>query len=173
MFVPPVIHYASPYQNSTFEAISIPLTVTNEGARTGTVRAVTLEISEGAGKDVMRFYAADVGRWSMERTRSQAYQHFAPMALVGRSSRTDSILFYPMGESEKPPQMVREGVDMHFRLLVDMAEVADWGWLDRVWSRKAPYVAFVRRLRFYDVRSFQTGTIPMDAKDWRTSTNAP
>ena len=172
IFVPPVIHYASPYNNSNFEVISIPVTLTNEGARTGTVLAIDLEVSEGHGKDIKRFYAADIGRWSMERTRSQAYQHFAPVALAGRSSRTDNILFYPKGEGEKPQQVVREGNDVHFKLAVDIAEPDDWGILDRIWKRTAPSVAFVRKLRFFDARSFQNGTIPMDAKDWKTNSNA-
>jgi hypothetical protein len=173
VFVPPVIHYASPYNNSNFEVVSIPVTLTNEGARTGTVLGIELEVSEGAGKETKRFYAADIGRWSMERTRALAYQHFAPVALAGRTSRTDNILFYPKGEAEKPQQVVREGADMNFKLTVEIAEPDDWGFLDRMWKRTTPSVAFVRKLRFFDARSFQNGTIPMDAKDWKTNTNTP
>jgi hypothetical protein len=35
VYVPPVIQYAAPYQNSNFEMIAIPVTVANEGAQTG------------------------------------------------------------------------------------------------------------------------------------------
>jgi hypothetical protein len=37
LYVPPVIQFAAPYQNSNFEMIAIPLTVANEGAQTGTL----------------------------------------------------------------------------------------------------------------------------------------
>jgi hypothetical protein len=173
VFVAPVIHYASPYNNSNFEMISLPVTLTNEGARTGTVLAMELAVTEGEGKPTKRFYAADLGRWSMERTRAMSYQPFAPMALAGRTSRTENILFYPKGDGEVPQQVVREATDVRFVLTVDLAEVDDWGFLDRLWKRSEPKVAFTRRLRFYDARAFQNGTIPMDAKDWKTSTNAP
>jgi hypothetical protein len=35
VFVAPIIRYASPYQNSNFEAFCIPLTIANEGAAPG------------------------------------------------------------------------------------------------------------------------------------------
>jgi hypothetical protein len=169
VFVPPVIHYANPYNNSNFEVISIPVTMTNEGARTGTVLAINLDVTDPATKEVKRFYAADIGRWSMERTRAAVYQHFAPVALAGRTSKTDNLLFYPKGDTEKPQQVVTEGKTIQFKLSFEIAEVDDWGFLDRFWPRTQPSVTFERKLRFYDARSFQNGTIPMDSKDWKTS----
>ena len=44
-FVPPVTRYASPYQNSIFEVFEIPLTIVNEGARTGTVLSLNLKVT--------------------------------------------------------------------------------------------------------------------------------
>ena len=41
-----VISYASPFQNSHFEAFAIPVTTTNEGARTGTVLSMTLTVTD-------------------------------------------------------------------------------------------------------------------------------
>jgi hypothetical protein len=37
LFVPPVIQYSSPYNNSNFEVLGIPVTIANLGARSGTV----------------------------------------------------------------------------------------------------------------------------------------
>ncbi len=169
VFVPPVIHYSSPYQNSNFEMVSIPVTVTNEGARTGTVLAMDLEVTDPRTKETKRFYAADIGRWSMERTRSAAYQHFAPVALAGRTSKTETILFYPKGEAEKPQQVIRDVSTYAFKLTLDVAEVDDFGYFDRLWKRSEPTVRFERTVRFYDARSFQNGTIPLDAKDWKST----
>jgi hypothetical protein len=169
VFVPPVIHYSSPYQNSNFEMVSIPVTVTNEGARTGTVLAMDLDVTDPRTNETKRFYAADIGRWSMERTRSAAYQHFAPVALAGRTSKTETVLFYPKGEAEKPQQVIRDVSTYTFKLTLDVAEVDDFGFLDRFWKRREPTVRFERTLRFFDARAFQNGTIPLDAKDWKSA----
>jgi hypothetical protein len=172
VFVPPVIHYSSPYNNTNFEMISVPVTLTNEGARTGTVLSINLDVTDPRTNETKRFYAADIGRWSMERTRSGAYQNFAPLSLAGRSSRTEPILFYTRGEEEKPAQLIHQAGDYTFKLTLDLAEVDDLGWFDRLWQTPAPSVAFARTLRNYDARAFNTGTLPMYARDWQASTNA-
>ena len=172
VFVPPVIHYSAPYQNSNFEMIAVPVTLTNEGARTGTVLSINLEVTDIKSGETKRFYAADIGRWSMDRTRTMAYQSFAPLSLAGRSSRTEPILFYTRGDEEKPPQLIDEVGDYRFKLTLDLAEVDDLGWFDRLWQSPAPSVTFERTLRAYDARAFNIGTLPMYAKDWQASTNA-
>ena len=116
VFVAPVVHYSSPYQNSNFEVLAVPVTVTNEGARTGTVLSMELAITDPRTNATKRFYAADFGRWSMERTRSNAYLPFAPISLAGRASRTETVLFYTRGEQEKPAQIIREPGAYHFNL---------------------------------------------------------
>ena len=83
VFVPPVIQYSSPYQNSNFEVFAIPVTMTNDGARTGTVLAMELAVTDPRTKQTKRFYAADFGRWTMEKTRAGAYEPFAPLSLAG------------------------------------------------------------------------------------------
>jgi hypothetical protein len=171
-FVPPVIYYASPYQNSNFEVVSIPVTLSNEGARTGTVLFMGLEVTDPRTAKTKRFFASEFGRWTMEKTRAGAYQQFAPMALAGRTSRTETVLFFPRGEQEKPDQIIREVGPYEFKLTLELAETDDFGFLDKLWPREAPTVKFERALRFYDARSFQQGTIPMDAKDWQSSSNA-
>jgi hypothetical protein len=89
LYVPPVIQL--PYQNSNFEMIAIPITVPT--------RARKPHASvDGAGRDrsqtneTKHFYSADFGRWTMERTRSGAYQPFAPISLGGHTSRIESVL---------------------------------------------------------------------------------
>lgn len=172
VFVPPVIQYASPYQNNNFEMIAIPVTIANEGARTGVVLSIELAVTDPRTKQTKHFYAADFGRWSMERTRANTYQSFAPMSLAGRTSRTESILFYTRGEGEAPPQMIRELGTYQFKLKLEEAIVEDFGWLDRIWRRSSNEVSFERELKMYDARAFNTGTLPMYAKDWKSTSNA-
>jgi hypothetical protein len=169
VFVPPVIQYSSPYQNTNFEVFAIPVTMTNDGARTGTVLAMELAVTDPRTKQTKRFYAADFGRWTMEKTRSGAYEPFAPLSLAGRTSRTEQVLFYPRGEEEKPNELVRELGAYTFDLTLDIAEEGD-----ETSKAKGPdvHVTFDRELKFYDARSFQNGTIPMYAADWRSTTNA-
>jgi hypothetical protein len=164
VFVPPVIQYSSPYQNSNFEVFAIPVTLVNEGAQTGTVLSIELEVTDPRTKGVKRFYAADFGRWTMEKTRTNAYQPFAPISLAGHARQTETVLFYTRGDEEKPAQMVYEKGPYSFRLILDDGSLAS--------GRKPPSVEFVRELRWYDARAFNEGTIPMYAKNWRSSVNA-
>jgi hypothetical protein len=180
VFVPPVIQYAAPYQNSNFEVLAIPVTIANEGAQTGTILSMELEVTDPNTQATKHFYSADFGRWSMEKTRSNAYQPFAPIALEGRGRRTETVLFYPRGEQEKPDQLVHEPGSYRFKLMLDDGNGDNPGWFDRIvgslgwtpWRRHPPSVSFERELRWYDARAFNNGTLPMYATSWRSATNA-
>ncbi|HEX2843087.1 hypothetical protein [Hyphomicrobium sp.] len=169
VFVPRVIYYAAPYQNSNFEMISIPVTIANEGAQTGTALHMDLAVTDPRTKETKHFYAAEFGVWSMERTRTRSYTGFAPISLEGRSSRTESILFYTRGEEEKPEQIIREPGAYEFTLTVTPADQG--GLLASKEASKPISVSFERVLPFYDARAFENGTIFMHAKDWTSSSN--
>ena len=160
VFVPPVIQYAAPYQNSNFEVIAVPVTLTNEGARTATVLSMELAVTDPRTKQTKRFYAADFGRWTMERTRTGAYEPFAPASLAGRSSITRSVLFYTRGTDQKPDQLIRDPGNYSFSLILELAEGAD-----------KPAVSFDRALLQYDARAFNEGTLPLYSADWRSASN--
>lgn len=161
VFVPPVIQYASPYQSSNFEVVAVPVTLANEGARTATILSMELAVTDPRTKGTKRFYAADLGRWTMERTRKGAYEPFAPLSLSGRSSHTEQVLFYTRGEDQKPDQMIREPGTYDFTLTLDIAESPD-----------KPTVSFERALLHYDARAFNDGTLPLYSADWRAASNA-
>ncbi len=169
VFVPRVISYAAPYQNTNFEMISIPVTLSNEGARTGTVLDLDLAVTDPRTKQTKHFYAAELGVWSMERTRTRAYESFAPLPLTGRTSRTEQVLFYTRGDDEKPEQIIRQPGPYTFTLTVRQAE--DRGVLGLEDAKDAVSVTFERTLPFYDARAFNEGTISMHAADWTTSSN--
>src|SRR5215467_10363702 len=163
VFVPAVIEYSSPYQNSNFEAIIIPVTISNEGARTGTVLSLELDVTDPKTNQTKRFYAANFGRWTMERTRSGAYQPFAPIALAGYSSRTETVQFYTRGEEEQPPQMIRE--EQVYRFTMTLRDVAND-------QREPATTSFERELLHYDARAFTSGTLWLYPKDWHAASNA-
>lgn len=193
VFVPPVVQYSAPYQNSNFEVLAIPLTFANEGAQTGTVLTIDLEVTNPKTQTTKRFYSADFGRWSMEKTRSGAYQAFAPISLEGHGRRTETVLFYTRSEQEKPDQIIRDPGSYQFRLTLqeDRPEVPietgidprteTPGWRERIaqftqftqfakwlWHRDPTMVSFERELRFYDPRVFNNGTLPLYTVSWRT-----
>lgn len=172
IYVPRVISYAAPYTNTNFEVISIPVTLSNEGAQTGTVMHMDLTITDPRTNQTKHFYAAELGVWSMERTRTRSYEGFAPLSLAGRSSLTQSVLFYTRGEEEKPEQIIREVGPYKFTLTITQAEPK--GGLEGLLSAssKEPVsVTFERELPFYDARAFENGTISMHAKDWTSSSS--
>jgi hypothetical protein len=163
VFVPAVIEYSSPYQNSNFEAIIIPITISNEGARTGTVLSLELDVTDPKTNKTKRFYAANFGRWTMERTRSGAYQPFAPIALAGYSSRTEAVQFYTRGEEEQPPYVIRE--TQVYRFTMTLRDVAN--------DQRAPLtLSFERELRHFDARVFNTGTLWLYPTDWHAAKQA-
>jgi hypothetical protein len=175
VFVPPVVQYASPYQNSNFEVLAIPLTIANEGAQSATVVSIDLEVTNPKTQATKRFYSADFGRWSMDKTRTGAYQAFAPISLEGHGRRTETVLFYTRGEQEKPDQIIREPGSYQFRLTLEEDRPEAAGWLDRItpwWHRDPTSVSFERDLRFYDARVFANGTLPLYAASWRTPLRA-
>lgn len=173
VYVPRVIYYAAPYTNTNFEMIQVPVTITNEGAQTGTVLHLDLAVTDPRTKQTKHFYAAETGVWSMERTRTRSYTGFAPLSLAGRESRTESILFYTRGDDERPEQIIREVGPYEFTLTATLAkETGGLGTLvGKAEETKPISVTFERMLPFYDARSFENGTIFMPSKDWTSSSN--
>lgn len=168
VFVPPVIQYSSPYQNTNFEVFAVPVTITNDGARTGTVLSMELIATDANGKQAKRFYSGHFGTWSMEKARSFQFKPFAPISMPGRSSQSDTVLFYPRHD-EKVMQLVSAAGTYKFTLKVNLAEVTDFGFLDHWWRRDPAPVEFEMTLPVLDHRAFQNGTLALHQKDWKTS----
>ncbi len=169
VFVPPVIHYASPYNNTNFEVFEIPVTITNEGGRTGTVLSVELEVTNVKTGEAKRFFSADFGRWTMEKARTNGYQPFAPISLAGKASRTETLLFHTKDDKEKPAQLITEAGLFRLKLLLDEAEIDDFGPFDRMFPRKPGSVSFEVQLRAYDARAFNVGTLPLFSTTGRSA----
>ena len=169
VFVPPVIQYSAPYNNSNFEVIAVPVTLVNDGGRTGTVLSMELEATNPKSKETKRFYAADFGRWTMDKTRANGYEPFAPISLAGKASRTETVLFYTNGPAEKPDQLIREPGVYEFKLMLDEAQVDDFGPLDRIARHGPAQLSFSMNLRDYDARAFLNGTLPLYSTTGRSA----
>jgi hypothetical protein len=169
IFVPPVIQFSAPYNNSNFEVIEVPVTLLNDGGRTGTVLSMELEVTSAKTNEQKHFYAANFGRWSMEKARSLAFDAFAPIPLPGKASRTETVLFFTDGPKEKPDQLIRDPGVYNFRLILDKAEVSDFGPLDKLFHYGPAQVAFSMELRDYDARAFTVGTLPLYSTTGRSA----
>lgn len=168
VFVAPIARYASPYQNSNFEAFAVPLTVTNEGARTGTIMSMGLEVSDG--KRSKRFFSADVGQRSIEKARTGDFRPFVPIPLPGRSSYTEVILFHARSD-EPVMQIVEDAGSFKFKLTLDATLNENFGVLDRYLRKDPQPVTFEMVLPELDRRAFTSGsgTVALHQKDWQST----
>lgn len=167
-FVPPVIRYSSPYTNSNFEVFEVPVTVVNLGARSGTVLSMDLEVTNLRTKEHKRFIASEVGRWTMDNANAHAMQPFAPLSLPGKSSVSQSVLFYAL-DDEPVQQVADEKGSYSFKLALNVAYPEDLGALDRLWPVRSDALVFQMEMPEIDHRIFINGTIALHTADWKPS----
>ena len=172
MFVPPVIRYTSPYQDSNFEVFAIPITIANEGARTGTVMSLDLVVTDPKRSLSKRFYSADVGQWSVEKERKGDFRPFAPIVLAGRSSHSDTILFHARRDEQVMQIVAAEG-NFQFTMTLQTALGEDVGLLNRFWRNAPKPLMFEMVLLVLDGRAFASGsgTLPLHHRNWQTTTD--
>jgi hypothetical protein len=173
-YVPPNIRYASPYQNSLFEAFEIPLTVVNSGARTGTALSFDLIVINDERRQSKRFYSACFGPWSLEKAHASAFEPFAPMSLAGRTSQSRTLLFYPR-KDQTVMQIVPSAGRFRFVLTINMADATMLHpVVDQYLGGGAPApLTFQMDLPDLDHRAFTSGsgTVTLNNADWRSTGN--
>jgi hypothetical protein len=173
IFVPPVIAYASPLQNSNFEALMIPVTITNEGAQTGTILSATLVVTDLAKKASKRFYSANFGQWTNEKFRSGEFQPFAPISIPGRTSLSNVVQFYARTE-EPVMQIVSAAGRFQFAITLDTSASGKLGLLGRLLAKRTRPLVFEMLLPQLDHRAFNSGagTVMLHQEKWQSSTRA-
>jgi hypothetical protein len=171
IFVPPILRYASPFQNSIFEAFEIPVTIINSGARTGTVLSIDLVVTDYKRRQSKRFYSACIGPWHRE---TLGFKPFAPMSLAGRTSQSDTLLFYPRND-ETVMQIVQDAGRFRFNLSLNVAGARPQSTLTRLLGGGIPApLTFDMHLPVLDHRSFTqgAGSVMLNHPDWRASGQA-
>ena len=161
VFVPPLIRYASPYQNSVFEVFEIPLTVINEGAQTGTILSFDLEVTNAQNGASKFFYSAGLGPWSLARVKGEGLTPFTPVSLTGRSSQSETILFYARNDS---PVMQIVEAPTQYRFAITPLTAQRPALLR---PRPKPLM-FEMTLPYLDHRAFTSGggALPMHKASW-------
>lgn len=161
VYVPPRIDYSDPDSpDSPFEVFVLPLTILNDGARTGTVLSIDLEVRNPRRNEVKRFYAARFGTWG-----AQPLQPFTPISLAGKDSFSQALQFLPRSGEDVARILDLEAGTYSFRLILNVAATG----ADNFFAPKTRPLEFEMQIDQLDYRNFsQTGTMAMWAKDYRS-----
>lgn len=167
VFVPPMIHYARDGR----DVFNIPITIANDGARTGTVLTMELDVDNlrpDAALKSRRFHAAFIGDYpSGKDNTTPAGRSFAPLAIAGHSNFTETIRFYPMDEDENV--LVDDKGDYRFTLRLVTAQSAHPGLVEQAFRTEPKPLTFELNLPYLAIQhlSFQNGTQVMFNKNWK------
>lgn len=166
-YVPPRIDYTDPDRpDSPFEVFVVPLTIANDGARAGTVLAITMTVTNLRSRETKEFYAASLGTWGVEPRRP-----FAPIALSGKASFSDSIQFMPLQDETVARILDLEPGRYGFEVRMETASVSQPWPFD---GQEIAPLRFEREIGQLDYRFFSgTNTMAMWSADHKASSNRP
>ena len=165
VYVPPMIHYARDGDNDVF---NVPITISNDGARSGTVLNMVLEVENlrpDAEKKTARYHSAFLGEYP--RSEDTLNRSFAPMSIAGHGTITETVRFYPM--DEPLPFLVDDKGDYRFTLKLVTAQPEHPDVIDSLFSTQPRPLTFQLTLPFISFQhlTFRRGTIAMYSKDWK------
>ncbi|MGI9422677.1 MAG: hypothetical protein ACR2PA_05755 [Hyphomicrobiaceae bacterium] len=124
IYVPPQIAYTDPDRpDSPFEVFVLPLTLANDGARTGTVLSVELTVANPRTGNSKQFYASHFGPWGTNPVKP-----FTPISLSGRDSFSSAIQFFPRIGETVPRVMDLEPGDYTLDVRVNIVAAGKSEW---------------------------------------------
>jgi hypothetical protein len=170
VYVPPTIHYARD-GGGDIELFAIPVTIVNDGARTGTVLSIELDVENVKDHKAKRYYSAFLGEHP--RNTDALNRQFAPLSIPGRGVFAETVRFYPAGNPL--PKLVEEAGEYRFRLKLNTATPPQPSLLDRLAGRTEPdAVIFQMTLPWLSEQQLdmRRATISMHAKDWKPTFSA-
>jgi hypothetical protein len=166
-FVPPVMFYARGDGGSS-EIFAVPVTISNDGARAGTVLTLELTVTEPISKRSRRHYSAFFGEPPTQAQKDLPSRAFAPLSIQGRGTFSDTIRFLPIGDTV--PFTVQAPGDYTFELALITPEPPNPGWLDWLWRSHVTPLTFERTLPYISQQAlgFRGTSIPMRETRWST-----
>ena len=136
VYVPPVLQYGRD-AGGEVDVFAVPVTIANNGANTGAVLAMELLVEnpkEGVEPKSRMFYSAYVGEHP--RDAQAPHKAFAPIAVPGRATYSETIRFFPQGNPL--PKIINEAGEYRFTLRLIVAGPAEPTWLERLTTASAP-----------------------------------
>jgi hypothetical protein len=123
------------------EVLIIPVTLSNRGARDGTVLTLALDVKNLTTNQSKRFkstYTAEAkwfsGRDDVSANLRRPKVPFAPVSVAGHGAFTGTLLFYPADDPEK--KVVDSNSKIEMTLTAGL--LPGNGWLDRLLSAPPP-----------------------------------
>ncbi len=164
-YVAPRIAYTDPNSpDHPFEVFILPMTVANDGARTGTILSIDLTIFNPRTGKSKKYYAANLGTWG-----SRPRTPFMPVALLGKTTWSKAVQFIPR-ESEKLGRIMDyDPGDYRFELRLNTATSTSA--LPFLTNRLSP-LRFTMQAGKTDYRRFnKTNTMPLWSNDHGSKTS--
>ena len=169
VYVPPVMQYGQD-DGGNYEVFAIPITIANDGARSGTVLAMELEVEALKQTSDLpktkKFYSAFLGEHP--KNADAVNKAFAPMSVGGRASASETIRFYPQGNPL--PHIVQDAGEFTFKLKLTTVSAPNASILDRLFAQADPEpITFTRTLPWFSEQQlgFRRASIAMHAQDWK------
>jgi hypothetical protein len=171
VYVPPMIHYG---RDGEADVFNIPITIANEGARTGTVLTMELDVENlnpNAEKKTAKFHSAFLGDYPHDDTTVS--RSFAPLSIPGHGTFTETVRFYPMDIAL--PYVVDDKGDYRLTLKLVVAKSRDPDFIEQYWLSEPKPLTFEATLPGLAEQylSQQHGTQAMFNKNWQPAVSAP
>ena len=171
VYVPPMIHYARDGR----DVFNIPITIANDGARTGTVLTMELDVEnlgpnpEGLKK--RKFHAAFIGEYpsGKDNTNASIGRSFAPLAIAGHSTFTETVRFYPTDDNDAV--LITDKGDYRFTLTLLTAKSGRPDIVEAAFRTDPKPVTFDLNLPYLAIQhlAFRNGTQAMFSKSWKAA----
>ncbi len=163
IYVAPRIAYTDPNSpDHPLEVFILPMTLANDGARTGTVLSIDLTVTNPRTGKSKKFYAANLGTWGV-----QPHTPFMPVALLGKDTWSKAVQFIPRREEKVKRILDMQASDYRFELR--LATASSDGGLPFLKNRIRP-LKFAMQTGATDYRRFtRTGTQAMWSKDYKSA----
>jgi len=118
VYAPPLIHM---YRKEYKDILAFPITLSNDGAKRGTVLSFDLEVTNKATNESKTFKNLYFGNSPADTSRI-----FTPMTVAGRTSITDVVMFRAtkVGAFFKTTGGVK--LDLHLKLTLNVDETEFW-----------------------------------------------
>ena len=170
VYVPPMIHYARDGDNDVF---NIPITIANDGARSGLVLGMELEVENpkpSAPEKKKSFHSIFIGEYP--RDDNTVSRSFAPLSIAGHGTFSETVRFYPSGK--QLPFVVDDAGEFHFTLKLLTAKPANPNFIDSWWRTEPEPITFTLTLPYLSVQhlTFRHGTVAMYNKNWQAAVSS-